>query len=164
MSKEPLRILGINPGTRYLGMAIFQGPELIDWGIKALKGIWSKEKMEKVIRIVLDSIERYKPNALSIKKLHPSRSSKNLKQLAAKIKELSKRKGLRVYEYSIKELESFFNPEERLNKKNLAEAVASHHPVLFHELKKEKGHKNLYYTRMFEAVALASACFHKLDR
>lgn len=164
MTIKLLKIIGINPGTRYLGISAFEDPELMDWRIKALKGRWSKEKMEKVIRIISDLIERYEPNALSIKKLHPSRSSQNLKQLVAKIEEFSKREGLRVYEYSIKELENFFNPEEKLNKKNLAEAVASYHPVLLHEFNKEKSHKNPYYTRMFEAVALASACFYKLDR
>jgi hypothetical protein len=162
--KKPLKILAINPGTRYLGIAVFQGAELRDWGVKALKGKWSKEKIKKAMRIIFSFIEQYEPNVLAIKKLHPSWSSSNLNKLAAEIKELSKRKGLRIYQYSVNDLEAFFSPAERINRKKLAEIIALDYPELFHELEKEKSHKNPYYIRMFEAVALGSICFHQLDK
>lgn len=164
MLKKPLTILGINPGSRYLGMAVFRGPELRDWRVKIIKGKGPKEKMEKIKEIVTSFIELYQADVLAVKKLHPSRRSGNLKRLVAKIKELSKRKGLKVYQYSMGDLEVFFSPEERINKKGLAEIITSKYPFLFHELKKEKSNKNLYHIRMFEAVALGSACFHQLDK
>jgi Holliday junction resolvasome RuvABC endonuclease subunit len=164
MSKRPLKIIGINPGSKYLAVAIFQGSDLRYWGIKVLKGKWSKEKIEKAKEIISDFIVRYDPNILAIKKLHPSRSSKNLNQLVAKIKEFSKRNGLRVYEYSVKELEKFVSPEERINKRRMAELVASEYPFLFPMLEKEKRNKNPYAIRMLEAIALGIRCFHKLDK
>ena len=163
MAKESKKIIGINPGTRYMGIAVFNGRELMDWRIKVLKGRWSKEKMEKALSIISDFIERYQPNVLAIKKLHPSRKSRNLDQLVAKIKEFSRRKSLKVHQYSIKDLEKLFIQEKKLNKKNLAEAIVSENPVLFHEQQKEKSQKNPYHIRMFEAVALASACAQRLD-
>jgi Holliday junction resolvasome RuvABC endonuclease subunit len=164
MSKKPLKIIGINPGSKYLGIATFQGSDLRYWGIKVLKGKWSKGKMEKAKEIISDLIERYDPNILAIKKFHPSRSSKKLNQLVAKIKEFSKRNGLRVYEYSVKDLEKFFSPEEKINKRKIAELVASEYPFLFPMLEKEKRNKNLYAIRMFEAIALGIRCFNKLDK
>lgn len=165
MFKNPLKIIGINPGTRYLGVAIFEGPEPVDWRNKTLKEKWSKEKMNRVIGIISSFIERYEPNILAIKKLHPSRRSENLKRLVVRIKEFSKRKGLKVYQYSIKNLENFFSGEERIkNKKRLAEIVVSEFPVLFHEFKRDKSNRNKYFIRVFEAVALASRCFHHIDR
>jgi len=163
MPKEPLKIIGINPGTRYLGIAVLQGPELRDWRVKVLKGKWSKEKMKKAVEIISEFIDRYEPNVLAIKKLHPSRRSQNLAQLVDRIKEFSRRKGLKVFQYSIKDVEEFFIEEDKLNKKNLAEAIVLENPALFHELQKEKAHKNSYYIRVFEAVALGSRCFHQLD-
>jgi len=157
-----LKIIGINPGTRYLGIAVFDGLELMEWKIGTLEGKWSKKKMSKAIRIISELIEKHKSNFLAIKKLHPSRRSQNLARLVARIKEFSKRKGLRIFQYSIKDLEEFFIPEEKVNKKNLAEAIVSEYPVLFHELKKEKSNRNFYYIRIFEAVALASACAQRL--
>jgi len=164
MPKTHLTIIGVNPGARYLGIAVFQGPELMDWRIKVLKGKWSKEKMKRATEIISEFIDRYEPDVLAIKKLHPSRRSRNLAQLVAKIKEFSRRKGLKVFQYSIKDVEEFFIEEDKLNKKNLAEAIVSENPALFHELKKEKAHKNPYYTKVFEAVALALACAQKLGK
>ena len=164
MPKKPLTIIGVNPGTRYLGIAVFEGPELMDWRAKVLKGKWSKEKMKRVVEIISDFIERYEPAVLAIKKPHPSRRSRNLVQLVARIKEFSRRKGLKVFQYSIKDVEEFFIEEDKLNKKNLAEAIVRENPALFHELQREKAHKNPYYIRVFEAVALASVCFYQLDK
>lgn len=164
MLKKPLKILAINPGSRYMGIAFFQGPELRDWGIRVVKGKWSREKMKKLRLIVSELIERYGPNALAIKKLHPSRRSVDLKRLVSRIKGLAKRRGLRVYQYSIGDLEAFLSPESRINKREMAEILASEYPVLFHELEREKDNRNPYHIRMFEAVALGSICFHHLDR
>jgi len=162
MTRRAIKIIGINPGTRYLGIAVLYGQELMDWRIKVLKGKWSKEKMKKAIEIILDVIERYQPNVLSIKKLHASRRSENLLRLANRIKQLSRQEGIKVYQYSINEIEDLFLKGEKHNKRNLAERIASEYPVLIHELGKEKSHKNLYYIRAFEAVALALACVQKL--
>jgi len=157
------KIIAINPGTRYLGIAVFEGPELLDWRVKVFKGKWSKEKSKKVIMVIRSFIERYEPDVLAIKKLHRSRSSADLNQLVSKIKQLSKRKGLKVYQYSIKEVESFFILEGKANKKKLAELVTLRYPELTHEFNKEKTHKNLYHIKMFEAVALGAVCCHKLE-
>ena len=111
------KILAINPGTRYLGIALFQGLELREWRVKVVNGKGAKEKAQKVQSIVLSFFDLYDPALLAIKKLNPSRSSSNLNKIVGNMKELSKRKGIRVYEYSIKDMEMFLSPEERINKR-----------------------------------------------
>ena len=164
MTRKPLKIIGINPGTRYLGVAVFQETELLDWRIKVFKGKWSKEKMRKILEILNEYAQLYGINTISLKKLHPSRSSKNLKLLVSRIKALAKRNRIKVHQYSIKELEKFFLNDERLNKKNLSEKIALEYPVLNHEFEKENSHKNPYFIKVFESVALAAACFHQLNK
>ena len=88
------KIIGISPGTRYVGYAIFYDSELRDWGVKNIEGRWSKEKQKKIMAFISDLIGQHKPNVLVVKALHPSRSSQNLNQLVRKIKEISKRKRL----------------------------------------------------------------------
>jgi len=161
MLKKPLRTIGLNPGTRYVGIAIFKDWDLFDWRIKLLKGRWSKDKIDKVISMISEYIELYDLNTIVLKKLHRSRSSKNLKLLVSKIKSLAIKKKIKIYEYSIKELEGMFLNEERHNKRTLAEKMVSDYPFLIHELEKEKSHKNPYHLRMFEAVALGAACFQE---
>lgn len=163
MVKKIITIIGINPGTRYLGISVFHGSELRDWRVKVIKGKLPKEKIKRAMTIVSGLIKQYKPSALAIKKVHTSRSSLNLNKLVTKIKKSSKSKKLKIYEYSIKELETFFSPEGRVNKKKMTEIIASKYPVLFNEFNREKDRKNPYHIRMFEAVALGSICFYQLD-
>jgi Holliday junction resolvasome RuvABC endonuclease subunit len=158
------KIIGISPGTRYIGYAIFYDSELRDWGIKNIEGRWSNEKQKRIMAFISDMIGQHKPNVLSVKSLHPSRSSPNLNKLVSRIKEISKRKRLRIHQYSIKELESFFYQNGRINKRALTEKVAEKYSVLSHELNREKTIRNPYYIRMFEAVALGSLCLYQLDR
>jgi hypothetical protein len=154
MIREPNRILGINPGTRYLGLAIFDGSVLLEWRVKTFKGKWTKEKSDRILDIIREQIELYDISAIAIKKLHPSRSSKNLKLLVSRIKVLGKKKRLKVQSHSIKELEKFLLTDKKPNKRNLAERIVMEYPALVHELDKEKSHKNAYHLRMIEAVAL----------
>jgi hypothetical protein len=158
------KIIGISPGTRYIGYAIFYDSELRDWGVKNIEGRWSKEKQKRIMAFISDLIGQHKSNVLVVKTLHPSRTSPNLNRLVIKIKESAKRKRLKLYQHSIKELESFFYPDGRINKRVLAEKVAEKYSVLSHELKREKTIINPYYIRMFEATALGSLCLYQLDR
>ncbi len=163
MLKKPLKILAINPGTKYLGLAVFEGSDLRYWGIKILRGKWSGQKFEKAKEIILDLKDDYEANTLAIKRLHRSRSSANLSQLVTKIKEFSKRKGLKVYQYSLKDLKDFFSLGTKINKKGIAGLVVSQYPFLTHAFDKEKRNRNPYFARMFEAIALGIVCFNQLD-
>ena len=164
MYKEPITILGINPSGKYIGIAVFQGSDLRDWRVKVINGKWSKEKMGKILLVVNYFIRLYDPDVLAIKKLTPCRTSPDLENLISELKNLSKKKKLRIYQYSIKDLEAFFSAGRKLNnKRQLARTIAADYPILFHELNKEFIHKNPYHMRMFEAVALGAACFSQLD-
>jgi hypothetical protein len=156
------KILGINPGARYLGYALFNNSELRDWGIKAVKGKWTPDKSQKIGRILLDLLDRYEPDIVAIKKLHPARSSVNLHGLVNRFKELCRERNILVYEFPIKYLERVVLTE-KINKKKLAGTLSEIYPALFTEAKKEQANKNSYYTRMFEAVALGHVCFTQLD-
>ncbi len=163
MVTKPLKILAINPGSKYLGIAFFEESELQYWAIKVFKGKHSKEKLEKIKMVLSDLIDRYDPNILAIKKLHSSRSSKNLNLLAFEIENLSKGKGLKVFQYSLKNLKDFFSPETKISKREMAEMIVPRYPFLIYSYLKEKRNKNPYFIRMFEAVALGTRCFDQLD-
>lgn len=158
------KILAINPGTRYLGIAVFHGPELRDWGTRGVKGKWSAGKDEKLKELILTLIAQHRPEAIAIKKLHPSRSSKQLDFFVSSIKLMAEGAGLPLYEYPIKYLEAYFSPGNKISKRKLAELLAQRHPSLFQELKKDGSNSSRYYLWMFEAVAVGAVCFQQLDR
>ena len=163
MTRKIPKILAINPGTRYVGIAVFHGLELVEWRVKVIGEKWSKEKQRKILALVRRFDEQYEPNFLAIKQLHRSRSSDNLNCLSRRIKQECRRNGLKVYQFTIKELEAFFLGKGRTNKNKLAQVLASKYHFLLPEFQKEQENKNPYYFRMFEAVAIGAACAHKLS-
>ena len=164
MYKKPVTILGINPGTKYMAVAVFRESDLREWSVKVFKGKWSTEKMKKILTVIDEIISRYGVTTLTVKKLHPARTSRQLNLLVKKMKDMAKRRKLKVREYSIKQLEQSLCPGEKGNKKKLAEKVVREYPILINEFEKEKHHKNPYYMRLFEAVALGSVRHNALDR
>jgi Holliday junction resolvasome RuvABC endonuclease subunit len=138
--------------------------ELREWFIKIFKGKWSGEKRHAILATIETLMDRYQVSVLAIKRLHPSRSSRNLNLLVSGIKREMGRRGLKVHEYSIKQMERSFCTEGKANRKKMAEQVVMEYPVLFNEFEKEKQHKNPYWARLFEAVALGSVCHDELDK
>jgi len=162
--EKPFRILGLKPSTTCLGFAFLQEADLRDWGVKVVKGRWSKSKKRKLLSLVDGFFQHFEPDFLVLKRLHPSRSSAHLDDLVRNIKALARENKVSVRERSIGELERFFCREEKPNKNALAEQVARSYPVLYREFQKEKNNRHPYHIAAFEAVALGAVCFHLEDR
>lgn len=162
MQKEIPKILAINPGSRYVGIALFYGAELREWAVKTLGGDTLAERIERMRKILADFIGHHGVNVLTIKLLHPSRGSKNLRSLVRAIEKIGEQEGLTVYEYPLSEVKHLLFSREG-NKRDLAEEIAVRYPFLYPELEREKKSRNPYLTRMFEAVALGVVCFNQLD-
>jgi len=163
MDTRQLRILSINPGSRYLGIAVFDGAELCDWAIKVVRGKEVGEKRRFVRDIIIEQRNRYGVNVLALKKLHPARSSQSLRYITSEVTSFAASLGLTLHEFSIGDLKTKLLPTERGNKRELMEEVAARYPFLFRDVRQEEKNKNPYRIRMFEAVGMGIACFHKLD-
>lgn len=161
MPKEPLRILAINPGSRYIGFAAFRGPELLDWGVRVNSAKTPRGKVRVAGQIIKEAVERFEADALVVKRLHPSRTSISLDRLTFSIKELSRRRKLSLHQYSIMELKNALCSEAKGNKRRLAAEVAAKYPILSRDFQKEMANRNPYYLRMFEAVALGIVCYRQ---
>ncbi len=156
------KIMAINPGARYLAIAIFDGIKLREWRMKSLQGLAAENRSAKVMDILAGFIDRYQPAALAIKRLHPSRSSAALNLMAADIRDYCQRRGLKIYDYAIGELENALLPDGQTNKKELAKAIVAIYPELAPELKREESHRNAYFVRLFEAAALGHVCLNEI--
>jgi hypothetical protein len=153
MQSKEGNILAINPGTKYLALAVFQGSDLVYWGIKVLKGKWSIEKKETVRVILLNLIDRHDVKALVLKKIYHSRSSRYLTSLVKAIEKLAKDKRLKTISYLLDDVKNSFSHNTKINKVDIAKLVAIRYQFLEDVLQREKNHKHPYYIRMFEAIA-----------
>jgi hypothetical protein len=146
-------ILAVNPGTKYLGLAVFEGSDLVYWAVKVLKGKWSPVKMRRVEKILSDLIDQHGVTTLTLKRVHSSRNSRNLRYLIASIERLAKKRKLRLRYYGLEDVKDFLAPDLRINKLDMAGLVAARYRFLTPYLDGEWKHKHPYFVRMFEAVA-----------
>ena len=165
------KILGINPGARLLGYALLQSSELRDWGVKYNGGAWTNEKKKKIERVYQSLLDEFRPDYIALKKLHTARSSPELRESVRSLKQFCNARHIPVYEYPIQYIEKIIL-SDNVNKKNLVDTVTEIYPILFNEAEKERTQfkqnrkrtrERIYYTWMFEAVALAHVCFNQLD-
>lgn len=157
-------ILGINPGTRFLGLAVLRNNDLVDWRVKAFNKVkWSNEKLKSIISALTTYIQRYEITVIALKKFHPSRSSKALDSVVRKIENLAKKSGIKIFHYSIDELKDCFVSGENVNKEDLAKILTASNDELIPKFNKEIQNKNTYYLPMFEAIALSLLCKENVD-
>jgi Holliday junction resolvasome RuvABC endonuclease subunit len=164
MPNESPRILAVNPGSRYVGFAAFRGPELLDWGVRVVSAKTPRGRVRVASRIVKEAMDRFQPDTLALKRLHPGRSSTSLDRLTDSIKELARLRKLKVRQYSITELEMALCSGAKANKRRLAAEVAATYPVLMSDFQKELANRHPYYLRMLEAVALGIVCDRLSER
>ena len=156
MQNDQLNVLAINPGSRYLGIAVFVGTELRDWAVKLMgRG--------KIQNIMSEYINQYGIHVIALKKFHPSRTSHGLRNTISSMKGLAKKDGLALHEYSIDEVKEALLSQKRKNKRLLMEEVVARYPFLLNELHQEEKNKNPYLIRMFETVGISSVCLSQLD-
>ena len=161
--KKPQTVLALNPGSRYLSLAVLKGTQLTDWRVKRLYGGSPEEITSKAKRILATYLERYEPTVLAIKKLDQCRSSPSLDHLTADLTAQAKESGVEIRQYRLRQLERFFTGKALSTKKEMAERIVKQYPDLWYELNREKAAQNPYHIRLFIAVALAALCGHELD-
>ena len=130
---------------------------LLDWSVKVVNAKLSSAKRRKITGLIARLVEEYQPEVLVTKRLHSSRSSRTARSAESAI---SRTSPLHPKSHfcnipSVK-WSHFFSPGERTNKTKLSEMLCQKHPVLRHELRRERNNDNPYYVRMFEAVALGT--------
>ena len=163
MSEKLYKILAVNPGSRYLGIAYFHGFALRQWQVRSIRSQSPKAARQKATAFLDRFMDQYPTDVLALKMLHPSRSSKQLDRLTDEIKDFAKAKKRRLYAYSLEELEAFLC-NEHFTKQHLVRAVVKQYPGLLYEYRKEQYNRGAYYMRVFEAVALGQLCADWLDK
>jgi Holliday junction resolvasome RuvABC endonuclease subunit len=163
MNTRQIRILAINPGSRYLGIAVLDGSELYDWAVKVVGGEDLAGQKSRVRNLLSEQISRYKVNTLALKEVHPARSSYRLLEIISEVKILAGSQRLTLRTFSIRETERLLLGSGRASKRLLLQEIARRHPFLLPDIQREEENKNPYAIRMFEAVALGIACFNSFD-
>lgn len=159
-------ILGLDPGTRFMGVAVLRGKDLLDFGVHQLRnGTKPYDLIGHARRVTLRYIERYEPKIVAIEK--PYRISQDRAELLSTIvQELRGRAGelgIDVREASPEEVRQMITGNPRANKVQVASALIASGFAQLKALMPERPAraalglrpKDKYWLHMFDALAVA---------
>jgi len=155
--KKETRILAIDPGTRHLGFAVFEGGELIHYGVKTIRRSRSPHEILAEGRGAVSRLTCYfRPTVLAVEKTFFARNRKTalLNVLADEIKIVGRKKGLRVVDFAANSVRKRICGNGAASKDEIARVLVSRYPELLPYLTSDRRWKERYHRNMFDAVAL----------
>jgi Holliday junction resolvasome RuvABC endonuclease subunit len=168
MSQTPPTILGLDPGTRYLGFALIRGKELLEFGVKELKnGERPYDVIGQARRVVLRLIALHAPSVVAIEApyLLPTPRAAVLSTLTQEIHERAKETGAAVLELKPEEVRQRLTGNAKATKYEVAQWLARERFPELATLVPQKPKipalwltsRERYWLHMFDALALAAA-------
>ncbi len=151
------KVLAIDPGTRHLGVAFFEGRELIYCGVKTiLRKPSAHETLQEGRAIISRLISDFKPDILVVEKTFFSnnRNAALLNVYADEIKLIGKRKGLKVISFAANTVRKSVCGNGAASKDEVAKVVVSYYPELKPYLTSDRKWKEQFHRNMFDAIAL----------
>jgi Holliday junction resolvasome RuvABC endonuclease subunit len=161
-------ILGIDPGTKEMGLAVLRGRELLAYGVRTLRnGEHPYDVIGQARRIVLAEIERHSPQIVAIEKplMLPTKRAALLSVIAQELHERAKELSLEVREISPQEVRQAVVGNPQATKIDVAEALVQGGFDQLHGLIPKRPvraalglrPRDKYWLHMFDALALAAA-------
>lgn len=155
-------ILGISPGTKYIGIAMLRNGDLLECKVKSFKGAWSDEKLEKVVLHIRSMIQQHAVKHIACKTNHESRTSFRVKAIMERVQALALEFEIEFNKYSIDDLKGLFKMHFH-NTHILAEHIAKRFPELADIFMRERKSKNKYHYKVFEALAAGLYCHSSIS-
>ncbi len=151
------KVLAIDPGTRHLGIAFFDGKDLIYHGVKTIQKMSSANgTLSEGRKVILRLIQDFKPTTLVVEKTFFSnnRNSALLNMLADEIKTIGKKKGLNVMSFAANTVRKSVCGNGAASKDEIARVIVAYYPELKPYLTSDRKWKEKFHRNMFDAVAL----------
>lgn len=159
---SPIRLLAIDPGTRYLGVAVFEDLRLLDWRTKIIeaKGRNAQAAVSRVRQVIRQSLKRYHVTMVVVRPYCPCprHTSKVVAATVKEIQRFGKQQGVRVSLCDPQRVRQFFCPGMRATKMAVAKIIATdRYPFLariYEDTRATPWFREKYHLQMFSAIAL----------
>jgi len=144
--------LGLCIGTKYMGYAVADTAELLDWGVKAAGGKWNSKKLQKMVTTLQAIVYTYHVKEVIIKIPDVLPASKGFMQLVGAMNVLFEGMGVQARYIRLSDLKLHYCNRVDVNKECLFAAIATKHPELALVYPKQLITDTLYYNKIAEAV------------
>ena len=165
---EHKTILGIDPGTREMGLAVLRGPELLAYGVRTLRnGTRPHDVIGQARRHILAEIARHSPQVVAIEEPFnlPTKRAHLLNVISDELLERAVELGLEVVALSPTRVRERLLANPRATKIDVAEALVASGFTQLRELIPKRPKRaalglrprDKYWLHMFDALAIAAA-------
>lgn len=153
-------LVAIDPGSRELGVAVFRATELCFYAVKGIPQTTTPQATRaEVARITKALLTEYQPFILALARRIPIHSgTQRLVHVTRTIRQIALNNGLALYEHAPKVARQFICGSEHATKRETAQKLAARYPELWQYIENRSHSEQLYYERMFGAVALGLTC------
>jgi len=161
MPNNERRILAIDPGTRYMGIAVLEGSELIYYGVNDFRRKRPSEALLRATRGALCRlIAEYRPNVLAYEQSFyvQSKNSVCLQAQEAEIKRVARMRGLKAVGYTPTTVRQLLCKDRWATKEEVADLLARRYPELLRYRNRGDWVSEKYWLHMFDAVAVGIVC------
>jgi len=161
-------ILGIDPGTKEMGLAVLRGPELLYFGVRTLRnGTRPYDVIGQARRIVLAVIEQQAPDIVAIEEplLLPTKRAALMSVIAQELRARAEELSLKVVELPPSTIREHVTGNTRGTKIDVAEALVRQGFDQLQSLVPKRPARSAlglrprdrYWLHMFDALGLAAA-------
>ena len=161
-------ILGIDPGTKEMGLAVLRGAELLAYGVRTLRnGSRPYDVIGQARRIVLAAIEKHTPRVVAIEEplMLPTKRAAILLVIAQELRGRAEELGLEVVELSPATIRERVTGNPGATKIEVAEALVGSGFEQLRGLIPQRPKRaalglrprDKYWLHMFDALALSLA-------
>ena len=157
-------ILGISVNTRFIGLAIIKGSSLIDYAVKLNKEKWSETKGQKIITSLQTWYEHINIQNIILSRPYAHHQTKQMESLYQAIVQAYKTKNVEVRSYSISEVLHGWKIKGKRKKTSLYEKIALQYPEINRIVEKDQLNTSVYYSKLFEAIAVATYYQEQVSR
>ena len=159
-------IIAIDPGTRFWGVTVFRGEDIIVSLVKVLSTKGSpRKRLNEVKRVFSSLLEDYAPDVLVLEKpfLFWSKQSHLLNVLIEEIKSAARKEKMKIFEFSPRTVRKAVCGNGNASKKDMAKLICSIYPELKIRLNQDRRYKEIYWGHAFDSAGLG-VCYLKTRR
>lgn len=163
MRKNKIKILAIDPGTKHMGFAAFEGTELVDYGVKTIRQGSEVIILRHLEEIISRMIKEKTPDYFVMERNSFSQIKQNYRLTLAisKMKHIAKKHDLPVYEYDPRTIRKEICNDGNASKIRVAQTIVISFDELKVYLQSDKMWVLRYNLNLLDAVAIGLTFIRK---
>jgi Holliday junction resolvasome RuvABC endonuclease subunit len=165
MPQNQLTILAIAPSARELGIAVLSGESLLFYGVKTVRARrGSGSLIDNVRQCVSQLVTEYQPDYVALANpVAAEQQASSIRDVYEEILQIIEEKKRSCRKYQMPVVRRRLCTQGKSSKREIAILLAARFPELERYLYVQNLWQYLYYSRIFDAIAIAIVCLQDIN-